>query len=346
MHNRRFVRLHSRIFQFDHSVYYGTLFSGVQTVGDIHHRYETRGGLRVPRQASGGPDFLVIGAQKAGTSWLHEQLNQHPRVWMPREKELHFFDFLDAGHPRNPVGRMRVAGWQANYNRTRAKRALRNAWRERGQSGTLALAAYHLGFQTVGSYRRIFANKEGYICGESTPDYSTLSDEAVRFVASEFPNLKLVLTLRDPVERRWSNKLHVIRAGGIDVSAMSEADLDDLLIDDDRSEYRTIIENWTRHFPTRQLGIFFYDDLEQDPVDYLAQICDFLGIEPLDPQNGFEARVNETRHLGEIPKSLRRKYAAEFEPLYEWLEETFSHQSQHPQSWRKRAKTEASKRDT
>ena len=38
------------------------------------------------------PDFLGIGAQKAGTTWLHRSLQAHPQIWMPREKELHYFD--------------------------------------------------------------------------------------------------------------------------------------------------------------------------------------------------------------------------------------------------------------
>ncbi len=37
------------------------------------------------------PDFLVIGAQKAGTTWLHHNLRLHPQIWMP-EGEVHYFD--------------------------------------------------------------------------------------------------------------------------------------------------------------------------------------------------------------------------------------------------------------
>ena len=40
------------------------------------------------------PDFLCIGAQKAGTGWLYEQLREHPDFWMPPLKELHYFDRL------------------------------------------------------------------------------------------------------------------------------------------------------------------------------------------------------------------------------------------------------------
>ena len=38
------------------------------------------------------PDFIGIGAQKAGTTWLHRNLQAHPGIWMPKEKELHYFD--------------------------------------------------------------------------------------------------------------------------------------------------------------------------------------------------------------------------------------------------------------
>ena len=46
------------------------------------------------------PDFLVVGCQKCGTSSLHHYLANHPRVWSPEKKELHFFDYYyDLGVP-------------------------------------------------------------------------------------------------------------------------------------------------------------------------------------------------------------------------------------------------------
>ncbi len=38
------------------------------------------------------PRFLVIGAQKAGTTWLDRNLRTHPQIWVPPEKEIHYFD--------------------------------------------------------------------------------------------------------------------------------------------------------------------------------------------------------------------------------------------------------------
>ena len=41
-----------------------------------------------------GPGFVCIGAQKGGTTWLYENLNSHPEVWMPPIKEIHYFNRL------------------------------------------------------------------------------------------------------------------------------------------------------------------------------------------------------------------------------------------------------------
>ncbi len=38
------------------------------------------------------PDFICIGAQKAGPSWLRANLQKHPQIWMPSVPELHYFD--------------------------------------------------------------------------------------------------------------------------------------------------------------------------------------------------------------------------------------------------------------
>ena len=48
------------------------------------------------------PDFLCVGAQKAGTSWLFHQLTLHPDFWMPPVKEVHYFDSLSRVKRQNP----------------------------------------------------------------------------------------------------------------------------------------------------------------------------------------------------------------------------------------------------
>jgi hypothetical protein len=48
------------------------------------------------------PDFLCVGAQKGGTSWLFHLLTLHPLFWMPPIKELHYLDMLSRVKRRNP----------------------------------------------------------------------------------------------------------------------------------------------------------------------------------------------------------------------------------------------------
>ena len=71
-----------------------------------------------------GPDFLVIGAQRAGTTWLHRVLRQHPSLWLPPVKELHYFDRLETKRTildpkeRRRVGLKRLLSldpWLINY---------------------------------------------------------------------------------------------------------------------------------------------------------------------------------------------------------------------------------------
>ncbi len=68
--------------------------------------------------ADGAPHFLGIGAQRAGTTWVHQCLAEHPEVYVPTEKELHFFDsnfengvdWYRAHFPPQFVDAVRIAG--------------------------------------------------------------------------------------------------------------------------------------------------------------------------------------------------------------------------------------------
>jgi hypothetical protein len=96
----------------------GLLFkSGMENIGGVHWNWPFKsrnGNHRNGHDGNGGhsnghngnghdlngvignacPDFLCVGAQKAGTSWLYRQLEPHPDFWMPPVKELHYFDQL------------------------------------------------------------------------------------------------------------------------------------------------------------------------------------------------------------------------------------------------------------
>ena len=62
------------------------------------------------RKVRKGPDFLIIGAQRAGTTWLHRVLRQHPSLWLAPVKELHYFDKPDTPAPASIAKERRRLG--------------------------------------------------------------------------------------------------------------------------------------------------------------------------------------------------------------------------------------------
>ena len=67
------------------------------------------------------PSFLCIGAQKAATSWLHKNLLEHPDVWMPPLKELHYFDYLYIPDSRKGIEHQRLKAIKRTIKRHSTK---------------------------------------------------------------------------------------------------------------------------------------------------------------------------------------------------------------------------------
>lgn len=179
------------------------------------------------------PDFLGIGAQKAGTTWLHANLLRHPDLFLPREqKELHYFD---------------------------------EQWRA-----------------PLASYAARFAEAGARVKGEITPAYAVLPLGRIRFIARVMPDLRLVLLVRDPVERAWSQAyMNLVqgRDGGVD--AVPE----DAFVAHFRStgsvtrgDYLRVIEHWTSVFPAERLLVGFHEELRDDPKGLLARVFAHIGV--------------------------------------------------------------------
>ena len=143
------------------------------------------------------PDFLVIGAQRAGTTWLHRVLQQHPNLWLPPVKELHYFDKLDTkrtildANERRRVGfrgLITIDPWFFRYWLIRRS----DAWYE---------ALFHQ------------AQRKGLLTGEITPAYATVDEDVLRRIKRTNNEIKLVFIMRDPVERAWSAVNNAVKKG-------------------------------------------------------------------------------------------------------------------------------------
>jgi hypothetical protein len=203
------------------------------------------------------PDFLIIGVPKAGTTALYAALCRHPDLFLPAVKEPKFF--LTDGPPPTRGG----PGDAETY--------LEHVWRR-------------------ADYEALFAPAPaGALRGEATPFY--LYDRgAQERIAALLPAAKLIVTLRNPVDRAHSNWTH-LRSAGLE----PEADFVAACEDEERrraagwahfwhylgqGRYGEQVEQLFRLFPPEQVLLMRYRDLRDAPVPTLDRIAGFLGVAP------------------------------------------------------------------
>src|SRR6266581_6502796 len=219
-------------------------------------------GKRSPSRGA-GPDFLCIGAHKAGTTWLYQQLDSHPDFWMPPVKELHYFDQLSrvkrAAHPR--------------CRDERDRRFLERLTSLSAEPGI-----------DLENYGRLFEPKASLLSGDISPNYSTLNDEVIRRVVRYFRNLKVIFLARDPVERVWSHlsmEVHYRQIEPFDVTNIDEVNRNllrrGMLL---RSYPSAVVARWKRHVHPDRFRIYFFDDLQGNPTELRRSILRFLDADP------------------------------------------------------------------
>jgi hypothetical protein len=204
------------------------------------------------------PDFLVIGAPKAGTTALHSALAAHPGLSMSRIKEPKYF-LTDGPPPARGGGPGDVQTYREHV------------WRRE-------------------DYEALFDEAPaGTLKGESTPFY--LYDRAAqRRIKALIPGVKMIVVLRDPVERAHSNWTHLWSAGlepvGDFVRACAE--------EDQRvaagwatfwhytrlGRYGEQLDHLFTVFPREQVFVLRYRALVDSPAQSLDSVCAFLGVEP------------------------------------------------------------------
>jgi hypothetical protein len=244
------------------------------------------------------PDFLCVGAQKAGTSWVYRQLEPHPDFWMPPMKELHYLD---------------------NLNRTRRFRSPR-CNDERDVSFLESIKDLSLRSHIdLESYGRLFCHKGPLLSGDISPAYSTLSDEVIERVVNYFPNLKVIFLARDPVERAWSQLSMGVRLGMIKPFDPTNAEEvirnllnPGVLI---RSHPSKVVARWKRYVPAEQFRVYFFDDLKENPAELRRCILLFLGGDPGKPSGKLKPSDNSdtAREKLRLTAKVRARIAKFFE---------------------------------
>lgn len=217
-------------------------------------------------EAAGLPDFILVGAPKCGTTSLHSSLALHPKVFMP-EYEVFFFDVDDVMvHPDFFVHR-----------------------------DGLSFHDYDADFEAyITWYRSNFAAAmPGQIIGEDTTTYLA-SRRAPKRIAALLPDAKLIAMLRDPVDRTYSQYWHDVRAGRHSVSFERALRINPnaLLA---QGFYAEHLEHYRGFLDAGQMLVLFFEDFAANPTEVLRQVCDFIGLEDLPPEDTGAQHSNAAR---------------------------------------------------
>jgi hypothetical protein len=268
------------------------------------------------------PDFAIIGGQKCGTSSLYEYLAEHPDIVPAFAKEIHFFS--------DSLGR-------------RGTLPGKLAARLGGRSTLI----YRAHFPTA-AYRTYVRRARGSepITGEATP-YYLFHPSAPARMRQTVPRARLVVLLRDPVQRAYSHYHHEVRRGTERLSFEEAVEREPERLAGEREKilsgrgyysfshhhysylsrglYLEQLENWRRFFPEERFLILKSEDLFADPAAILEQTLDFLGLPPM--QSAGYGRRNEGSYP-EMNPATRERLANYFRPhnerLYEYLGRDFS----------------------
>ncbi|MFT7462980.1 MAG: hypothetical protein ACI9EF_001322 [Pseudohongiellaceae bacterium] len=141
------------------------------------------------------------------------------------------------------------------------------------------------------SYSRILSPGREQLIGEFTAAYSVLPKHTKQELRELIPDLKLVLVLREPKSRAWSE-------ARMELTLIQERDASELTTDDyleflrskkctERGDYPAMIRAWLEFFPREQLFIGLYDDIIRRPQGFLTEIFNFLEVDVPDDWSGY-----------------------------------------------------------
>lgn len=293
------------------------------------------------------PHFLVVGPAKTGTTWLYEQLKLINGFEMPPTKEINFFSELNFLHIINPRSRkaleeFEMAGYEISVdaiatakgrfinrrqiNRQYAAEQMRPLW-----GWYYRYFPRNMGGISSYLYSLLFATRNNGTTGDISPLYFGIGEQVIKEIAKWFPELKIVLIIREPVDRAWSN----IRMNYYSTQAMPDFSIDSYLAKHNLgSDYKRAITNWERYFKPNQIMYLFYDDLVDNPTGFLQQFLDFV-------KPGAKAThvIEETIGKGvnkQMDSVLMEQLLKKNWPQYQFLAQKFGPDS-YPAQWLKEA---------
>jgi hypothetical protein len=271
------------------------------------------------------PDFLCIGAQKAGTTWLAANLSRHPSIWLPPFKELQYF---------NGVHIKAHAAWTQRHRDKFTLRVLRTTavTRKPASLQRVRLLA-HLAQTDVDDdwYRGVFAYAAPeQICGEITPEYALLPPEGIDHILRLSPHVRVILMMRDPIERSWSHLRMLQKRASKPRDLLALASDEELLR---RNDYPATLAAWGARLPPDRLTTVFMEEVVERPQALVNRITNWLGAPSAEAAVD---RADKVVHEGaklDIPPDVYAFLKDQLSDVYDRMAELFPAETD---VWRRR----------
>jgi len=185
-------------------------------------------------------DFICIGPERSGTTWLYQCLKEHPEICVSEPKEVNFFNTSQSFWRKDLAGK-------TNYDK--------------------GLEWYMEHFNHCAGEK---------IVGEFTPAYLH-SPEAPERIHVNFPDVKLIAILRNPVERLYSHYMYTKMKGFYELPSFEEViEKEKKFVEE--SSYFKHLQNYLKHFPQKNILITIYEDIEKNPEAFIKNILEFVGV--------------------------------------------------------------------
>jgi hypothetical protein len=224
------------------------------------------------------PNFFLVGAPKCGTTSLYHYLGQHPDIYISPTKEPNYF-----------ANEIRFENFSEDFQRT-----------DSANPGSGPVAEW-------AEYLKLFQHAKGETAvGEASVCY-LWSKTAPGNIAANFPDARMIMVLRDPVERAFSQYLHMLTYAAAPISfrehfeaalGSKSTTISKLYPFLEFGLYCEQVKRYFARFPRDRIGIYYYEDYVRNPLRLVQDIFRFLSVDP-----AFEPNLSMRHTVPRVPRS-------------------------------------------
>jgi len=217
------------------------------------------------------PNFIVIGAAKAGTTALYWYLSEHPSVFMSPIKETNYFAYGLNQHGQLLYGDPEV---------------------------------HRFPVKSLSEYEQLFANAGTAVAvGEASPIYLECPQAAAR-IRETMPDIRLICSLRHPVDRAYSDYQMYLRRRGRRFDPERDLKLTSAWARPDShwmeiGRYHAQLSRYFSLFRRDRIHVSLFDDLKSNPSGVVRDVYRFLDVDP-----EFAPDFSTPHAIGGMPSSV------------------------------------------